>query len=170
MAQRLEQTWFSIHRPEDQLHGTCCGPRLVRFCNLESWSWFDAIGLMKVLACARSYLCVCVCVCKHVCSNKLAVNHWHHPSISNHQHSVFSCVFKPYPSTMCSWEITLVIKQAYNLGSLKWTVFCKDDSRWSQKISKSLSHAQWHLLLCGFLRQSLVPVYNLCLFGMTWFI
>ncbi len=137
MAQRLEQTWFSIHRPEDQLHGTCCGPRLVRFCNLESWSWFDAIGLMKVLTYARSYLCVCVCVCvcKHVCSNKLAVNHWHHPSICNHQHSVFSCVFKPYPSTMCSWEITLVIKHSLQPGQLKMNSFLQ---RWFEVKSENL--------------------------------
>lgn len=127
MAQRLEQTWFSIHRPEDQLHGACCGPRPVRFCNLESWSWFDSIGLSKVLDYARAYFCVC--------SNKLAVSLWHHPSIHNHQHSVFSCVFKPYPSTMCSWEITLIIKHSLQPAQLKMNSFLQ---RWFEVKSENL--------------------------------
>lgn len=125
MAQRLEQTWFGIHRPEDQLHGTCCGSRLVWFCNLETCSWFDAIGLKKVLDYA--HLCAC--------SSKLAVNLWHHPTVRNHQHSVFSCVFKPYPSTMCSWEITLVIKHSLQPGQLKMNSFLQ---RWFEVNSENL--------------------------------
>lgn len=58
-----------------------------------------------------------------------------HPSIRNHQHSVFSCVFKPYPSTMCSWEITLVIKHSLQPGQLKMNSFLQ---RWFEVKSENL--------------------------------
>ncbi len=149
-----------LHRPDDQLHGACCGPRPVRFCNLESWSWFDSIGLGSFRLCKSIFVCV-VCVwCKCVCSNKLAVSLWHHPSIRNHQHSVFSCVFK----AVSEHHVLMgdkVIKHSIQPGQLKNEQFSAKMIRGmkSENLQISLSR-QWHLLL--WLPQQVLSVCTIC--------